>query len=91
MSNLKAKVLKFERLTERIPRPITSYTKRELFALGPDRLFDLVDQLSEKQLDWIRETGSPEERTWLESLSTEELEAIISGDLIPPFDSYQNW
>ncbi|MGA9773674.1 MAG: hypothetical protein WBV94_31880 [Blastocatellia bacterium] len=91
MSNLKAKVLKFEKLSKHIPKPITSYTKRELFALGPDKLFELVHQLSDKQLDWILETGSKEEQEWLHSRSMEELEAIISGDLIPPFDSCQQW
>ena len=89
MSNLKAKVLKFEKLSKQIPKPITSYTKRELWALGPDRLVELMDELSDEQLDWILETGSKEEQEWLYSLSDEELDAVITGDLVPPFYSCQ--
>lgn len=85
MGDLKAKVLKFEKLTKQIPMPIKSLTLRQLYALGVDRLFELIPRLSDKQLDWIINDGPEEEREWLESLSIEELEAVERGELLPPF------
>jgi hypothetical protein len=89
MNNLKSKILKVEKAWGQIP--VASYTKEQLLALEPAKWVELMDEMSDEQLDWILDSGGPEQRAWLDSLSDEELEAVIKGDLKPPLDYCQQW